>query len=171
MRIDIGKWEIRSLTMGDVPSIARYADNLQVSANMRDTFPSPYTLSDAEAWVGFAMGQDPEVSFAIASPKEAIGGIGLRLQEDVHRRSAEVGYWLGELFWGRGIATAALKALSEYAFAEFSPVRLYGYVYESNPASCRVMEKAGFVFEGCLRRSIFKRGRIMDQFLYARVRD
>ena len=78
---------------------------------------------------------------------------------------------MGQPFWERGIATAALMAISDYAFAEFDLVRLYGYVYEGNPASCRVMEKAGCVREGRLRRSIFKRGRIMDQFLYARVRE
>ena len=101
----------------------------------------------------------------MASPSEAIGGIGLWLQQDVRRRSAEIGYWLGEPFWGRGIASAALRALTEYAFARFDLVRLYGCVYEWNPASAQVMEKAGYACEGRLRKSAVKDGQVIDPVL------
>ena len=116
--------------------------------NLRDEFPYPYTLAHAETWISFAAQQFTESDFTIASATELIGGIGLRIQRDVHRRSAEVGYWLGEPFWGRGIATAALRAFTEYAFAQFDLLRLYGYVYELNPASARVMEKARLRLRG-----------------------
>ncbi len=102
---------------------------------------------------------------------EVIGGIGLTLQRDVHRRSAEIGYWLGEPFWGRGIAAEALAAVSEYAFAEHDLVRLFACVYEGNPASARVLEKAGYVCEGRLRKSVTKAAQTLDQFLYARISD
>ena len=113
----------------------------------------------------------PETNFAIASATEAIGGIGLELGRDVHRRSANVGYWLGEPYWGRGIATGALRAFTEFAFAEFDLVRIDANVYEWNPASARVLEKSGYECEGRLRRSITKDGQTIDQWLYAIVRD
>ena len=171
MRIDVGQWQVRSYRAGDAAPLARYANNSNVSRNLRDTFPHPYTLSDADEWIAFAAQQSPETNFAIASATEVIGGIGLTLQQDVHRRSAEIGYWLGEPFWGRGIAAAALAAVSEHGFAEHDLVRLYACVYEGNPASARVLEKAGYVCEGRLRKSVTKNGRTIDQFLYARIRD
>ena len=126
MRIDVDEWQIRSFRTQDAEALARYANNRNVSRNLRDEFPYPYTLAHAETWISFAAQQSTESDFAIASETELIGGIGLRIQRDVHRRSAEVGYWLGEPFWGRGIATAALRAFTEYAFSQFDLLRLYG---------------------------------------------
>ena len=117
------------------------------------------------------MDQEPETIFAIASADEVIGCIGMLPQDDVARISAEVGYWLGEPFWNRGVATGALKALTEYAFTEFELVRLYATVMEWNPASARVLEKAGYQYEGLLRKSVIKDGEILDQWLYAIVRE
>ena len=171
MELIIGDWWIRSYRTDDAESLARYANNRNVSRNMRDTFPYPYTLQDAQQWIQLARRQRPEANFAIASASEVIGGIGLTFRNDVHRRTAEIGYWLGEPFWGRGIATAALRALSEYAFDEHDLARLEAYVYEWNPASMRVLEKAGYVREGRLRQSVTKDGATIDQFLYARVLD
>lgn len=164
MRIDIGDWQIRSFTSSDADALARHANNRNISRNLRDTFPFPYTIADAEEWIRYATGQSPETNFAIASSSEAIGGIGLRLQGDVHRLSAEVGYW------GRGAATAALAALTQFAFSRFGLVRLYGFVYEWNSASARVMEKAGYVCEGGLRKSVVKDGEVIDQFIFAMTR-
>ena len=171
MRIDIGEWQVRSLRVADAESLARYANNRDVWRNLRDRFPHPYALSDAREWIERATAQSPETNFAIASATEAIGTIGLTFGDDVHRRSAEVGYWLGEPFWGRGIATAALRALADYAFAEHDLVRLHGAVFEWNPASGRVLEKAGFTLEGRLRMSATKDGQTIDQLLYARIRE
>ncbi len=117
------------------------------------------------------MQQDPETVFAIANATETIGSIGMLPQSDVARLSAEVGYWLGQSFWGRGIATESLKFLTEYAFAELGLVRLYATVLEWNPASARVLEKAGYEYEGLMRKSAIKDGQIVDQWLYAKVRE
>ncbi|MCY3732817.1 MAG: GNAT family N-acetyltransferase [Chloroflexi bacterium] len=171
MRIEIGHWQIRSFRPSDAEALARNANHRDVSRNMRDTFPHPYELANAHEWIDFATTQSPETNFAIAGDAELIGGIGITLQSDVNRRSAEIGYWLGEQHWGQGIATAALKAMTEWAFAEFDLVRLYGEVFEWNPASGRVLEKAGYNLEGRMRKSIVKDDQIIDALLYAQVRD
>ena len=171
MRIDIGEWQVRSFYTEDAEALAKYANNRSIWRNIRDAFPHPYRLEDAEAWIRMASRQFPEVSFAIADANEVIGTIGLGLQTDVNYRSAEIGYWLGEPFWGRGIATAALQALTEYAFANYDLIRLFAYVYDWNPASVRVLEKAGYAFEGRLRKSATKDGQTVDQLLYAMVRE
>ena len=170
MQIDIGEWQIRSFHPDDAEALARYANNLNVSQNLRDAFPYPYTRSHAEDWISYATGQSPETNFAIASATEAIGGIGLRFLQDPPRGSAEIGYWLGEPFWGRGIATKALQTLTEYAFAQLDVVRISGCVYPWNPASARVMEKAGYVCEGRSANSAVKDGQLVDQLLYAITR-
>jgi RimJ/RimL family protein N-acetyltransferase len=171
MIIDLGEWQIRSWRPGDAVALARYADNRKVWINLRDSFPHPYTRKDARDWIRQAKEQNPETQFAIASTEEAIGGIGLLLQYDIYRRAAEVGYWLGEPFWGRGIATKALRALTEYAFAQFDLARLFATVFEWNPASARVLEKAGYQCEGRLRRAVTKDGKTIDEFLYSIIRE
>lgn len=171
MRIEIGQWQVRSFRADDAEALARNANNRNVSRNLRDHFPYPYELSDARDWIGFATSQAPETNFAIANQNELMGGIGITLKSDVNRLSAEIGYWLGERHWGQGIATAALQAMTAWAFAEFDLVRLYGEVFEWNHASGRVLEKAGYELEGRLRKSIIKDGQIIDALLYATVRD
>ena len=171
MQIEIGQWQVRSFRPDDVEALARNANNRNVSRNMRDTFPYPYELSNAREWIEFATTQLPETHFAIADSRELIGGIGITLQSDVNRFSAEIGYWLGEAHWGQGIATAALQALTDWAVDEFDLVRLHGEVFEWNPASGRVLEKAGYRLEGRLRKSIIKDGQIIDALLYATIRD
>lgn len=169
MLIELGEWRIRSWHPEDEASLVKYANNRNISINMRDTFSYPYTLEHAIEWIRVATSQAPETNFAIATPKEVIGGIGLRLGEDVHRRTAEIGYWLGEPYWGLGIATRAVMAVTEHAFARFDLQRIEAHVYEWNPASARVLEKAGYLLEGRLRKSITKEDRTMDLLLYAKV--
>jgi RimJ/RimL family protein N-acetyltransferase len=171
MRIDLGEWCIRSYTAGDAEALVRHANNRNVSINLRDRFPYPYTRTDADVFLETVWAQQPESDFAIASAAEVIGGIGLHRQSDVHRLSAEVGYWLAEPYWGRGIATRALRAFSDWVFATTALERLYAAVFEWNAASARVLEKAGYALEGRLRRSVIKDGRIIDQLLYGRLRD
>ena len=115
------------------------------------------------------MEDDPKTVFAIANEVEAIGSIGLMVGKDVHRFTAELGYWLAEPFWGKGVMTEAVKRITEYAFRCFGLKRVYAEPYTSNRASARVLEKAGFKYEGLLRASAFKDGRLVDQLLYARV--
>ena len=171
MQIHFGQWQLRSFQPGDAPALAKYANNRNVARNLWDKHPYPYRVAEAEEWIQYAMQQEPETIFAIASASEVIGCIGMHPQSDVARLSAEVGYWLGEPFWGQGITTGALQALTEYAFTELGMVRLYATVMEWNPASARVLEKAGYAYEGRLRKSAVKDGQIIDQWLYAMVRE
>ena len=171
MQTEFGEWQVRSFEPGDAPALAKYGNNRAVWRNLWDRHPYPYGIADAEEWIQFALEQEPETIFAIASADEAIGCIGMLPQDDVARISAEVGYWLGEPFWNRGIATGALQALTDYAFTELDLVRLFATVMEWNPASARVLEKAGYLYEGCLRKSVIKDEEILDQRLYAIVRE
>ena len=142
-----------------------------ISINLRDRFPYPYTRADAEAFLAAAWAQQPGERFRHRRrASEAIGGIGFHPQADVHRLSAEIGYWLGEPFWGRGIATRAVRALDEWVFATTPLVRLFAHVFDWNPASARVLEKAGYALEGRMRRSVIKDGKITDQLMYGRLR-
>lgn len=161
---------LRRFAATDGPALMHHANNRNVSRFLRDAFPFPYTAADADAWLANADDESTERKFAIASAGTVIGGIGLRRGFDVDRLTNEVGYWVGEEYWGRGIATAAVCALSEWAFRELEIVRLWGGVYHTNAASSRVLEKAGYTYEARLRRSIIKDGSILDQLIYARLR-
>jgi ribosomal-protein-alanine N-acetyltransferase len=169
MRVPVGEYMIRSWCDADVESLQRYANNRKIWLNLRDVFPHPYTIDDARWWIEHASHDDPERSFAIASAVEPIGGIGLIFGEDVHRHNAELGYWLAEPFWGRGIMTGAVCALTEYAFTKFPLNRIYAEPFARNLASMRVLEKAGFLREGVLRASVVKDNTILDQIVYAKL--
>ena len=170
MKLELATCTVRSWEWRDRDAIVRHANNRNVSINLRDRFPYPYTVNDARRWLDSVVGRDPETNFAIAVADEAVGGIGFTVQDDVGRRSAEIGYWLGEEFWGRGIATDVLMAVTDYAFANHDLCRLYAHVFEWNQASARVLEKAGYVFEGRSRKSVTKEGKTIDQLMYAMVR-
>ena len=162
---------MRSWQWRDRDAIVRHANNPNVSINLRDRFPNPYTAADARRWLESVIDFKPETNFAIAVGAEAVGGIGFTVQSDVGRRSAEIGYWLGEAFWGRGIATEALIAVTDYAFSHYDVCRLYAHVFDWNGASARVLEKAGYVFEGRMRKSVTKDGQTIDQLMYAMIRE
>ncbi len=166
----LGPCIVRPWKRTDARSIARWADNPRVAVHLRDRFPSPYTVRDARRWIRAAHAIHPPTHFAIEADGEAVGGIGFDAFTDVDRRTAEIGYWLAEPYWGRGIATAAVEAVSDYAFRRFDLVRLQARVFEGNEASQRVLEKAGYELEGRLRRSVTKGDRTIDSFLYARLR-
>jgi RimJ/RimL family protein N-acetyltransferase len=170
IRIDIGNWHLRAYRDDDLPALLKYADNPNVVRNLRDRFPHPYTSEAGRAWIAVAKEQNPVVSFVIASEQELVGGAGIDLQTDVYRRSGELGYWLAEPFWGRGITTAAARALVEYAFTQLDLVRVFAGVFATNPASARVLEKVGFQFEGRAQRAVFKHGALIDELRYAILR-
>jgi RimJ/RimL family protein N-acetyltransferase len=161
---------LRRWRRGDEASLVRQANNKKIWLNLRDQFPYPYTPADADAWIVRSEEESPQMTFAIDVGGYAVGGIGLTLQSDVFRRSAEVGFWLGEEFWGRGIMTDALKAVSEYGFATFDLCRIFAGVFETNPGSMRVLEKSGYTLEARLKKAITKEERTLDQFLYAMTR-
>jgi ribosomal-protein-alanine N-acetyltransferase len=165
-RIRLRRW-----VQSDAEALAQLADNRQIWLNLRDRFPHPYTRADADGWIAHCAAESGQpTQFAIDLEGLAIGGIGVEMKSDVHRLTAEIGYWVGEPYWGEGIASAAVVEMTRYAFAEFPLERLEAMVFEWNPASRRVLEKAGYVLEGRLARCIVKDGRIGDGFLYARLR-
>jgi len=169
MRIPLERCEVRSWRGEDAVSLPFHANNRKVWINLRDGFPHPYTVEDARRFIAAAMAQSPETRFAIAVGGEAVGGIGFLLHADVERVSAEIGYWLGETFWGRGIATEAVRAVTAHAIRAHALTRVYAVPYEWNPASFRVLEKAGYVLEGTMQRSAIKDGHVIHQRLYAYV--
>jgi RimJ/RimL family protein N-acetyltransferase len=171
MEIHVGPFLLREWRHGDGEALVRHANNPKISRNLRDRFPYPYTIDDANWWIAHASAQSPPTNFAIVVDGEAAGGIGFIPQEDISRRSVEIGYWLGEAYWGRGITTEAVRALSGHIFATFDICRIYATVFESNPASWRVLEKAGFVYEGRLRKAVTKSGKTIDARMYAVVKE
>lgn len=171
MEFNLTSCTVRSWEWRDRDSLVRHANNRNVWINLRDRFPHPYTKDDARRWLDIVVGSRPETNFAIVVDDKAVGGVGYTIDTDVNYRSAEIGYWLGEPFWGRGIATEALMAVTEHAFSTYDLCRLYAHVFDWNPASARVLEKAGYVFEGRLRKSVTKAGQTIDQLMYAIVRD
>jgi [ribosomal protein S5]-alanine N-acetyltransferase len=158
---------LRPWAVGDEPSLVWHANNYKIWRNLRDGFPHPYTLADAKQWISFAQKKSPQTLFAVEVDGEAVGSVGLFPKSDIERLSAEISYWIGEATWGNGIATAAVRTLSTYGFKELGLTRIFAVPLVSNTASIRVLEKAGYVREGVLRRSAIKEGIVLDQVLYA----
>jgi ribosomal-protein-alanine N-acetyltransferase len=167
MRLTLKTCEVRSWQTSDVASLVTHANNRNVWINLRDRFPHPYTARDGRRFIRSARLMEPETHFAIAVDGAASGGIGFAMQSDVERVSAEIGYWLGEAFWGRGIMTEALIAITHYALERYDLTRLFAVPFAYNISSCRVLEKAGYVLEAKLHRSAIKAGVIVDQLQYA----
>ena len=161
----------REIIEKDKYSILKYADNKKISKNLRDTFPFPYTVKDAENWLVVLNDNIPKRSFAIAKEEELIGAIGIEPCRDVNRFSGELGYWLGEPFWGKGIATLIVKEFIKYVFKYYDLIKIFAYVFSSNLSSGRVLEKAGFILEGCMRNQIVKDGKILDQLVYGIIKE
>ncbi|MDQ7053471.1 MAG: GNAT family protein [candidate division KSB1 bacterium] len=166
-----GDLVIRSYKDEDQEPLVKYINNRKIWLNLTDSVPHPYTRKDAENWIAHAMSEHPPQNFAIANGTELIGGIGLKFKKDVKRHSAAVGYWLGEPFWGKGIMTRVVRAFILWAFRTYPLKRISAGVYESNPASGRVLEKAGFILEGRLRKAILKNDQFLDMYLYSILRE
>ncbi len=168
MRRVLERCELRPFVAEDAPSLARFANDVTVWRNLRDAFPHPYTLEHALGFIEHTLRQPPGCHLAIVVDAQAAGSIGLKLGADVERVSAELGYWLGAPFRGRGVMSEAIRAFTDDSFERFSLTRIFALPFAQNTASCRALEKAGFTLEATLRRSAIKEGRITDQRLYAR---
>ena len=171
MQIDCGDFFLRPLRMSDKESLTRNANNRKIWCTVRDRFPHPYTLQDAEEFLRPREQALPVTDFCIEYKQECIGCIGIIPQTDVYRRSAEIGYWLGEPFWGKGIATRAVQQLSAHVFQQSDVIRLYACIFAGNTASGRVLEKAGFRLEGIGRNAVFKDGQVLDEHRYALLKE
>jgi len=167
VRLDRGLCVLRPWREGDKPSLVRHANSYEVWRRLRDGFPHPYTLEDAGRWISFCRRQEPQTQFAIEVDGEAVGGTGLEPGTDVGRRSAEIGYWLGEAFWGRGISTAAVRSLTGYGLNTLGLTRIFAVPFADSFASMRVLEKCGYIREGTMRRSAIKEEAVLDHVLYA----
>ena len=164
---------LRPWQMTDASVIAPYADDPLVAQNLRDVFPNPYTVADAEEFIRSCMEREGQGQMcrAIVADGKAVGSISLVLGSDVYRRSAELGYWLGRPYWGRGVITGAVKAICREGFAAWDIARIYAEPYDRNLGSRRVLEKAGFTLEGTLRSSVWKQGQLLDSRIYSLLRE
>ena len=169
MKLSLQRCEIREWRQDDVESLVENANDKAVWLQLRDIFPHPYATADAVNWIGIANSTDPITNFAIVVDGKAVGGIGLTIQSDIQRKSAEIGYWLGRNYWGKGIATEAVTALTQYGFQHLDLCRIFAVSFAENDASTKVLEKAGYQREGLLRKAAIKEGRILDEFLYAAI--
>ena len=165
-------FQLRPFVAEDAPSIYEHANDAEVAQNLRDVFPMPYTYQDAVAYIASCAGagEERQLCRAIVADGKAVGSIGLFLQGDVYRKSAELGYWLGRPYWGQGIMSRAVMLLCQEGFERYDICRIFAEPYATNLGSRRVLEKAGFVLEGVMRKSVIKNGVILDSCLYALVK-
>ena len=170
MQLMLNSCTIRPWRLDDAESLARHANSRKVWLAVRDLFPHPYTIQDAREFLQRATTEQPEMKFCIEIEGAAVGGIGVHPGQDVHRHTATVGYWLGEEFWGRGIMTEAVTAVIDLCFENFPLRRISAEVFANNPASARVLEKAGFILEGRLKNHVIKDGKLLDSLLYAKTK-
>ena len=169
LRIELGGLVLRPWATADEESLVEHANNRNIWLNVRDRFPHPYTANDAKLWIKIANRDTTMLNLAMEVDQRAVGGLGVIFKDDVYRRTAEVGYWLGEAYWNRGLTSRAVAALSDYVFAHYDIIRLYAGIFEHNVASVRVLEKAGYRFEARLRQSITKDDQTMDELIYVRL--
>jgi len=170
MPLVLERCTIRRWQMGDASALAKHANNRRVWLGLRDLFPHPYSIEHANEFLQRVTTKEPPTEFCMDIDGAAVGGIGIRIGEDVHCYTAELGYWLSQDFWGHGIASEAVPAVTEYCFENFPLRRIYAEPYATNPASARVLEKAGFALEGRLKNNVFKDGQVLDSLLYARAK-
>jgi ribosomal-protein-alanine N-acetyltransferase len=162
---------LRDWLADDASSLVRFANNSRIAVTLRDGFPSPYTSGDAERFIAQATAPGSRnLILAIEVDRQACGGIGIHPLEDVYHRTAEIGYWLAEPYWGRGIVTDAVRAIVPLAFDRYDLVRIQAGIFSNNPASMRVLEKCGFVREAVHKDAVTKNGVTMDEVMFARFR-
>jgi ribosomal-protein-alanine N-acetyltransferase len=170
MQLILESCTIRPWRLDDAESLAKHANNRKVWLAVRDLFPHPYTIRDAHEFLQRALSDEVITKFCIEINSRAVGGIGIQPGRDVNSHTATLGYWLGEVFWGRGIMTGAVTALTDFWFQNFPVRRISAEVFANNSASSRVLEKAGFIFEGRLKNHVIKNGELLDSLLYAKTR-
>ena len=160
--ITLRKWE-----ESDIEALAKYANNYNIAKFLTDIFPHPYTIEDTKAYISTVKDENPKKCFAIDLNGEAIGSIGIFPQTDIHRKNAEVGYFLSEEFWGQGVMPEALRQIVDYGFKTFDITRIFARSYDHNLKSQRVLEKAGFTLEARFEKTLFKNGEFVDELIYA----
>ncbi len=168
MKCRIRKWEL-----SDAKDLAAALSNKKVQSNLRDGLPYPYTEQDGKDFISAMLSADENesFSFAITVDNIVIGSIGIFRQDNIHRQTAELGYYIAEEYWGKGIMTEAVRQICEYVFTESNIIRIYAEPFAYNTASCRVLEKAGFQYEGTLRSNAVKNGKVVDMKMYSLLKE
>lgn len=169
MELRSGNIVLRPLRLADVKRLAELANNEKISRNLRDGFPHPYTEEGAENFLQKFTNQNPVTFFGIDYNNDYVGNISLVPGQDVYRKSAEIGYFIGEQYWNKGIVTTAVNLITAYGFNHLDIIRIHTGVFEYNEASMHVLEKCGFVKEGVFRKSVFKQNKIWDEVRYAKI--
>ena len=167
MKVEIRKWRLT-----DAKDLAAALSNQKILDNLRDGLPYPYTEQDGQDFISamLAADEDETFAFAITVDEKVIGSIGAFRQGNIHRLTAELGYYIAEEYWGKGIMTEAVKQLCDYVFSHTDIIRIFAEPFAYNSASCRVLEKAGFQYEGTLRNNAVKNGKVLDMKMYARLK-
>lgn len=161
---------LRKLEKTDRTTIVELINNRKIVDNLRDRIPFPYTLSDADFFIDLSEKQPVQMTFGITYNNELCGVISLVEQEDIHRLNAEIGYWIGEKYWGKGIVSEAIKQITAYGFNTLKLERIYAGVFDYNRGSMRALEKNGYALEGIHRRAVVKNDMIYDEYLYAKLK-
>lgn len=159
--------KLRPLAINDASALAEMANNKKIWDNVRDGLPHPYSLQDAWNFIAICENEEPSMTFAIEYMNEFAGVVGLIQQYDVYRLSAELGFWLGESFWNKGITTSAVRMIVDYGFEKLELIRIYSCVFEQNMASRRVLEKSGFTLEAIFKNAVIKNGIICNECRYS----
>lgn len=160
--------EIRPWKPEDAVPLAAICNNKKIWLNVRDRFPHPYTIGNSIEWIAYCLTQKPVQNMAVVYKGEIAGSIGVMPKEDVYRKSIEIGYFLGEPFWGRGIATVAVELLLEYVKTQFDVIRVFAEVFSHNTASMKVLEKNGFHLEGIRKKAVIKDNVLMDDYVWVK---
>jgi len=160
---------LRELHLSDISQLAKLANNKNIWVNLRDSFPYPYGEIDAKIFINSVIEEKPKQNFGIEYDGDLCGVIGLIIQKDVYRKSAEIGYWIGESYWGKGIATKAIKLITKYGFEDLKLVRIHAGVFEFNIGSMKVLEKNGYKKEGVFKKAIFKNDKVLDEHKYFKL--
>lgn len=168
MNCRIRKWEL-----ADAKDLAAALSNTKIQDNLRDGLPYPYTEQDGIDYISAMLSADENdtFAFAITVEEKVIGSIGAFRQDNIHRQTAEVGYYIAEEYWGKGIMTDAIKQICKYVFEKSDIIRIYAEPFAYNMASCRALEKAGFQYEGTLRKNAVKNGKVIDMKMYSLLRN
>lgn len=165
--------ELKKLEEKYAESIVKYANNKKIADNLRNAFPHPYTLEEAYKFIETCKnnGEKKDIVRAVVLDGEFAGTVGVFIKDDVYSLSAEIGYWLAEPFWGKGIMTKCVKDLCDYVFKNYNIIRIFTEIFAFNTGSKRVLEKAGFQFEGTKKKAIFKNNKIYDSLAYALIKE
>ncbi len=162
---------LRRLNVSDISKLAKLANNKNIWNNLRDAMPFPYNENDAKSFIKLTEQENPKQTFGIEYNEKFCGVIGLIVQNDVYRKSAEIGYWIGEPYWGKGIATKAVELITNYGFNTLNLKRIYAGVFEYNLASMKVLEKNGFENEGIFKKAVLKNNLFFDEHRYSKLND